>query len=119
MKNCERYKTSIDRTAAFDSFCKRQGGCGTCELDKKSNGDCHFAWLELEYKEENELMACPYCGGTVFLKGYVLAGGSPMHYIKCSKCNFATKTYFSTKEAVEQHNRFCKAIAAYKEGATE
>ena len=110
MKNFEKYKTALERSEALRAFCWKNT-CDKCALGNLSRNviDRQFAWLDLE-AEKDETMDCPYCGGNIIGTSRTARGVS----LLCS-CGYASCKYDTLQEAIEAHNRICRAVAAYKE----
>lgn len=105
MTNGEKFKTAKERSAAFKKFCERT--CNNCPLDEEcTNGnDCNFVWLELEYNEE--LLPCPFCGGTPVMADNIETMRSLSYYVRCA-CGVRTVSALSESVAVEIWNRRAK-----------
>ena len=108
MKNFEKYKTALERSKALHAFCGKNT-CDKCALGNLNRNviDCQFAWLDLE-AEKDEPMDCPYCGGNIIGTSRTSRGVS----LLCS-CGYASCKYDTLQEAIEAHNRICRAVAAY------
>ena len=100
MTNGEKFKTTEERSAAFNVYCHKQS-CSNCELDKlnKRQGTyCMFRWLELEYKEK--LKPCPFCGGKAMERK-----SNRFYYVFCTNCHVKTVDSITQDGAIATWNR--------------
>lgn len=101
MKNFEKYTSAKERLDAFCDLCNRLG-----TLMEVSG----FAqWLDLEV-EEDKPMPCPFCGGDV----EITDEGTMEEHLYCG-CGYASRNACEDYDYIADHNRVCKAVAAYKE----
>lgn len=110
MKNFEKYKTALDRSNALRAFCGKNT-CDKCVLGNLNRNviDCQFAWLDLE-AEKDEPIGCPYCGEHIVGTSRTSRGVS----LLCS-CGYESCKYDTLQEAIVNHNRICRSVAAYRE----
>ena len=111
MKNFEKYKTALERSKALHAFCGKNT-CDKCALGNLNRNviDCQFAWLDLE-AEKDEPMGCPFCGSST----EVVIDECGCYSISCIHCEYGSPAYNEEKYAIVNHNRICRAVAAYKE----
>lgn len=103
----EKYKTAIERTDGFKQYCKNHE-CKSCPaFDDNGIVDCQYTWLEVKVDEEKP-MNCPYCGVECVLHG-------DTNQIRCCVCGYHSKYFGNRKDAIDAHNRLCKAVKAFKE----
>ena len=109
MKNFEKYKTALERSKALHAFCGKNT-CDKCALGNLNRNviDCQFAWLDLE-AEKDEPMGCPFCGSST----EVVIDECGCYSISCIHCEYGSPAYNEEKYAIENHNRICRAVAAY------
>ena len=101
MTNEEKYKTLEERNVAFTEFCDGHT-CDKCQCDAL-DGDCHFAWLSLEVKENPS--NCPFCDGGADV---VVNDGPTMTMgvcVKCKSCGASSMTFNTREAAIAAWNR--------------
>lgn len=103
MTNYEKYKDPKERIKKFIDFCQGTN-CKDCPLKETITRDtanfaCAYAWLDLEAKEEPELLLCPFCGGEAKLVSSVES------WVECSVCGVSTKFCACDSGAIEKWNR--------------
>lgn len=107
MTNGKKIKKAKDRSEAFDSFCSSFKYCRDCSLYHCADeGECRYAWLDLEYNEKEELKPCPLCGHTDIQKLKNSTGG--VWYISCNRCGCRTRGDVIKAMAIEAWNRRAK-----------
>ena len=122
--NAEKYRTAEERAKAFNCFCsgKSCGECVMAEHNKPYSVDCCMAfWLEREYDEE-DVLPCPFCGGSTALNVGHLMGNVLRHWVDCTdpKCMYRSGHYNDRKDAIAGHNRVARwVMEAKKEGADQ
>ena len=105
MINGQRYKTPEERTEAFRKFCVSKE-CDKCVFAKqKGISLCEFGWLTLEAEEE--LLACPFCGGEaeVVVTHPVSTEGV---YVHCKECGAFVTAFHTEADAIAAWNRRAK-----------
>lgn len=108
MTNEQMYKTPEERIEAFQKFCT-SNKCDECECTKQRKMGlslCEFGWLTLEAEEE--LLACPFCGGEAevvsAMYGHRLDGAR----VRCTRCWVITPVCKDESEAIAAWNRRAK-----------
>ena len=116
MKYFEKYKTVDERAKALRVFCNSNKTCKRCTLYDAIDDvrNCAFHWLELEAKEEEKPLPCPFCGdkGMVDL---VKLNNPRESFVRCARCFYSSPRCDRSDEAVAAHNRLCRAVMAAKE----
>jgi Lar family restriction alleviation protein len=106
MTNGEKFKTAEERAKAFDNYCiSQKSGCNKCPLNKYAGDACRFKWLELEAKEE--LLPCPFCGGTPVMADNIETMRSLSYFVWCA-CGARFASALSVSAAAEMWNRRAK-----------
>lgn len=103
MTNGEKYKTAKERHEAFNEYLSNVG-------EEKEIID-PFDWLELKAEEEKP-MNCPFCGKKCSSS---LCRADNCGVVACNYCGYRSSHTATVKGAIMNHNRVCKAVAAYKE----
>lgn len=108
MKNFEKYKTTEARINGHVEWCNAESRCRY--KGKVSCPACALMWLELEAQEKKKPLACPFCG-------YQIVGtkGTAKGVRLVCACGYSSGEYFTVDEAINAHNRICRAVAAHKE----
>lgn len=119
MKNFEKYKTTKERVDAFRKFCKpvvwncakvcKVGNAN--ELGGVDPMECSSNWLDLE-ADELKPMPCPFCGKDC---SFSICRGDNCGVVACNYCGYRSSHTATVEGAIMNHNRVCKAVAAFKE----
>jgi Lar family restriction alleviation protein len=107
MTNAEKFKTAKERSIEFNRFCTPMD-CAKCVLKTCHGiGECRYAWLDLEYKDKEELKPCPFCGGTPVMADNVEKMRSLSYFVRCA-CGARTVSALSESVVAEIWNRRAK-----------
>lgn len=101
MSNEEKYKTPEERYKMFSRFCGTTR-CSVCPAHISNDSHCILNWLALEAEEE--LLPCPFCGGTPEPRH----GTSGFYRVQCDACGSSTENYDTKEEAIAAWNRRTK-----------
>lgn len=123
-KNFEKYNTAEERIEAFNQFCIRHqcADCPLCHFHETAgcHSFCAVAWLDLEAKEEEKALPCPFCGGEMMPFSDEYGFG---FICSTTKCGATSCRYDTREEAVAAHNRVARAVMdaknAKKDGETD
>lgn len=111
MKNFEKYKTAKERHEAFYKFCQGKT-CDRCVLGcnhYKSAISCALEWIDLESEEEKPL-PCPFCGKECSSS---VCREDNCGVVACNYCGYRSSHTATREGAILNHNRICRAVAAY------
>ena len=114
MKNFEKYKTVEECNKAHRDWCHAHTGpngvCTNPYEDIRGNCiKCSMKWMLLEADEEDRPMDCPFCGDR-----NIGSRETPEGVSLICVCGYSSGEYHTVEEAIEAHNRICRAVAAYK-----
>lgn len=110
MTNEEKYKTIDDRVYAFRKYCRDKGTCHGCALNETRVSRticvdrCILNWLALEAEEE--LLACPFCGGDAEIE--FIPSFRNSHFVRCKICLSSVRGYDTKDKAIAAWNRRAK-----------
>ena len=117
MKNFEKYKTVEECNKAHRDWCHSHTGpngvCTNPYEDIRGNCiKCSMKWMLLEADEEERPMNCPFCGKECSSS---VCREDNCGVVACNYCGYRSSHTATREGAILNHNRICRAVAAYKE----
>lgn len=115
MTNEQKFKTSEERSAAFDAWCRKEEKCKKCGFEtSRACAYCFNRWLSRE-ADHDEVKSCPFCWSKCTVENVCTNEDQTSKYVCCTndKCMYQSAIGKDAADAIEKHNRIRKALEAY------